>query len=184
MNFFPDSIEHKLVGILQERWGFDKKPIAPLGICDMRVYSTKYSQTHSGMWQLEVKIQVPPSDIVYGQQKPEKCSFQMITLMHHEVPVSKASIASSWFLGNTYCFDAKQVEEISKFKGKKFKGLVSHQQKEWVQGGIAVTRRNEKPHLFFEPRINRVYRADSSITMEGWEYEPLLITPFGYDVFN
>ena len=184
MGFLPIDLENKLSAILQERWGFDKKPIAPIGICDMKVYSTKYSMDHKGMGVLEVKIQVPPSDIVYGQVKPEKCSFQMITLTHHEIPISKSSTASSWFLPNTYCFDAKQIEDISKFKGKKFKGLVSHQQKEWVKGGIAVTRRNEKPHLFFEPRINRVYRADSDVTLEGWEYEPLLITPFGYDGFN
>ena len=183
-NFLPQSIEHKLTGILQERWGFDKKPIVPIGICEMKVYSTKYSMNTQGMGVLEVKIQVAPMDVVYGQVKPERQSFQMVTLVHQEVPVSKSCTSASWFLHRTYCFDGKQLDEISKFKGKKFKALVAHQQKEWVQGGIQVLKRNDKPHRFFEPRIKKVFKADSEVSVEGRDYESLLIVPFGYDVFN
>ena len=182
--FLTKDQERLLTAITYPRWGFEKKPIIPIGIHEVKVYSVKGEVSRDNKLTMTIKIQLPPVSEFYRRVYNNRVSFEMLELKHYEAKVSTSSLGQSWFLPYTCCFDEAQLEQLKSFKGKKFKALIAHRQMEWIKDGYAVVGANDKPKTFFEPYIKAVYKVTDDISLCGRDYASLLETPFGYDVFN
>lgn len=182
--FLTSEQERLLTTITYPRWGFEKKPIIPMGIHEVKVYSIKSEVSRDMKLSMTIKIQLPPVSELYRRVYNNRVSFEMLELKHYESKVSTSSLSQSWFLPYTCCFDENQLEQLKSFKGKKFKALIAHRQMEWIKDGYAVVGSNGKPRTFFEPYIKAVYKITDDVSLEGRHYASLLETPFEYDVFN
>lgn len=153
-----------------------KKNIIPIGVHELEIKHVKDVKTKKGTRKLELYIYCKPYEI-YDYDN-DTCSFDYIICSHVKSFKPMGKLKSEWYHRWSMCLGDKDLDEMAKWKGKKFKGVILHEQEHVrVNGQIKINEFGEEV-IFWQPKILSVHRIDANVIIDDYFK---LFRPIRYD---
>jgi hypothetical protein len=153
-----------------------KKNIIPIGVHELEIKHVKDVKTKKGTRKLELYIYCKPYEIY--DYDVDTCSFDYLVCTHVKSYRPQGNINSEWYHRWSMCLGDSDLDKMANWKGKKFKGVILHEQEYVLVNGQKKINEFGEPIIFWQPKILSVHRIDADVVIDDYFK---LFRPINYD---